>query len=304
MKTILAGIDNGNGNIKVDDICFPAGVKQMEIAPPIVTNVFEMNGKFFETAREKTAVKKIKTESNDLRIGILTALAKKMDRLGIDNADVRLGIGAPLTRVGADRKALTDYMLANSTYCFKYENKSYRVHLLSVDVFPQGYSGVIDLLDSLGTVSVVVDIGTWTVDIMPLREGQPSVGECKSLALGTMNVINDINERLRQRFNEEADVALIKEVMIKGTANIREDYLSIIKNSLEQYTDEIIDNLKNLKINTSLTNIVFIGGGASIMRNHMKNKPENIQIIEDVCINAKGFEKLLAYKYKKEGETI
>ena len=60
----------------------------------------------------------------------------------------------------------------------------------------------------------------------------------------------------------------------------------------------VMNNLKTLKFNSTLTEFVFLGGGASVIKNFGRDLGENITIIEDVCINAKGYEDLLTHKYK------
>ncbi|HPF28615.1 MAG TPA: hypothetical protein PLZ77_00760, partial [Lachnospiraceae bacterium] len=60
----------------------------------------------------------------------------------------------------------------------------------------------------------------------------------------------------------------------------------------------IMDNLRSLKFNTVLTDFIFIGGGASVIKHFCKEIEPNMTIIEDVNINAKGYEDILRHKYK------
>ena len=160
------------------------------------------------------------------------------------------------------------------------------------------YAGVVSKLNSFGTSAVVVDIGSWTIDILPLTEGQPDLARCKSLPMGTITAMNDINEALRQKFGEEADEAFIKEVMINGESNINRDYLRVIQEGLYNYVEDIMNNLRSLKFNSVLTQFVFIGGGAAIIKNFLKEQEANITVIDDVFINAKGYEEIMKHKYK------
>lgn len=141
-------------------------------------------------------------------------------------------------------------------------------------------------------------IGSWTIDILPIIEGQPDVSQCKSLSLGTFTAIADINENLRQKFGEEANEVIIKDVMLHRKSAINQKYLTIIQDGLTVYADKIMNNLRSLKINFDLTQFVFIGGGASIIKNFSSDLGENMLIIEDVCINAKGYKDILEHKYK------
>jgi len=87
--------------------------------------------------------------------------------------------------------------------------------------------------------------------------------------------------------------------MIDGTAGIDAGYLQVIKDGLRLYVTDIMDNLRALKFNTVLTQYVFIGGGSSIVRNFLDEKPEKCLIIEDININAKGYENIMRHKYKE-----
>ena len=86
--------------------------------------------------------------------------------------------------------------------------------------------------------------------------------------------------------------------MLHGKSAINQKYLTIIQDGLTVYADKIMNNLRSLKINFDLTQFVFIGGGASIIKNFSSDLGENMLIVEDVCINAKGYKDILEHKYK------
>lgn len=237
-------------------------------------------------------------ENENTLVLTMAIIAEELKKQGKTCAEIRFGVGLPLTRMGKEKQNYNDYMLRNRRLNFKYEGISYSVYILSVDVFPQGYAGVVSKLNTFGTAAVVVDIGSWTIDILPLIEGQPDLARCKSLAMGTITAMNDINEALRQKFGEEADEAFIKEVMIHGESNINKEYLNVIKDGLYKYVEDIMNSLRSLKFNSTLTHFVFIGGGATIIRNFLKEQDANITIIDDVNINAKGYEEIMRHKYK------
>lgn len=200
--------------------------------------------------------------------------------------------------MGAEKQEFYNYFMKNRRLNYKYEGQFYSVYIVSVDVFPQGYAAVVNRLNTFAMSTVVVDIGSWTIDILPIIEGQPDVSQCKSLSLGTFTAIADINENLRQKFGEEANEVIIKDVMLHRKSAINQKYLTIIQDGLTVYADKIMNNLRSLKINFDLTQFVFIGGGASIIKNFSSDLGENMLIIEDVCINAKGYKDILEHKYK------
>lgn len=298
MSEMIMGVDIGYGNTKGSKTLIQSGVKKLASKPPIDTKTVEYNGEYYAVGGSKLDIQKSKTENENTLILTMATIAEELRKIGRTSADIRLGVGLPLTRMGAEKQDYLDYMLRSRRLNFKYEGKSYSVFIVSVDVFPQGYAGVISKLNTFGTSAVVVDIGSWTIDILPLTEGEPDLARCKSLPMGTITAMNDINEALRQKFGEEADEAFIKEVMIKGESNINRDYLRVIQEGLYNYVEDIMNNLRSLKFNSVLTHFVFIGGGATIIKNFLKEQETNITVVDDVFINAKGYEEILRHKYK------
>ena len=199
--------------------------------------------------------------------------------------------------MGAEKQAFLDYYNKNRRMVYKYEDVTYSVNLLSVNVFPQGYAGVVAKLPELKKSVVIVDIGSWTIEILPIENFVPDLTRCKSLTMGTITCMNDINEALRQNLGKEADESTIKDIMMYGTSDIPAEYLSIIKSELRDYVTSIMDTLRALNFNPDLTQFVFIAGGASIMKHFL---PETFKrscvIIDDVHINAKGYEDLIRKK--------
>lgn len=298
MSEIIMGVDIGYGNTKGSKTLIQSGVKKLASKPPIDTKTVEYNGEYYAVGGSKLDIQKSKTENENTLILTMATIAEELKKIGRTSADIRLGVGLPLTRMGAEKQNYLDYMLRSRRLNFKYEGKSFSIYIVSVDVFPQGYAGVVSKLNSFGTSAVVVDIGSWTIDILPLSEGQPDLARCKSLPMGTITAMNDINEALRQKFGEEADEAFIKEVMINGESNINRDYLRVIQEGLYNYVEDIMNNLRSLKFNSVLTQFVFIGGGAAIIKNFLKEQEANITVIDDVFINAKGYEEIMKHKYK------
>lgn len=301
MSVLFIGVDNGNGNAKGDSgFVMASGVKRLPTKPPIETKTLSWNGQHYAVGVPKTEIKQSRTDNEDVLVQTMAVCAEKMKSLGLASAEIRLGVGLPLTRMGAEKRDFHDYFMRNRKLNFRYEGCNYSIYLISVDVFPQGYAAVVSRLNTFAMTTVVADVGSWTVDILPITEGQPDVSRCKSLSLGTFTAMADINESLRQKFGEEADEAIIKDIMIHGTSNINREYLEVIQDGLYAYVDGIMSSLKTLKFNSTLTEFVFIGGGASLIKHFAKDLGANVTVIEDVCINARGYEDILKHKYKEE----
>ena len=297
MASFILGVDVGYGNTKTAHNCFSSVVKKLPGKPPINTRVIETPEGFYAIGNGKMSIQKTKTEDENMRVLTMAGIAEELKKVDTTVADVYLGVGVPLTRMGAEKQSFLDYYNKNRRLIFKYEDVQYSVTLLSVDVFPQGYAGVVSFMRDFHKSALVIDIGSWTVDILPLTEFIPDQTRCKSLPLGTITCMNDINEALRQNLGQDADETTIKEVMIYGTSDIPEDYLSIIKNGLRAYASNLMDQIRALNFNSDLTQFIFIGGGATIMKHFLSEEDrKNALFFDDVHINAKGYEDLIRHK--------
>ena len=56
---------------------------------------------------------------------------------------------------------------------FAFEQVSHHIMIENVAVFPQCYAAVADRLPSFAKKTLVVDIGSWTIDIMPVIDRAP-----------------------------------------------------------------------------------------------------------------------------------
>ncbi|MBP5607127.1 MAG: ParM/StbA family protein [Lachnospiraceae bacterium] len=297
MAQFIIGVDVGYGNTKTAHNCFSSGAKKLPGKPPLSTMVVETTEGYYAIGNGKVSIQKSKTEDEYMRVLTMAAIAEELKRNKVTIADVHLGVGVPLTRMGAEKDEFINYYNKNRRLIFKYEDVQYSVTLSSVNVFPQGYAGVVSLMPTFRMPSLVIDIGSWTVDILPLVELKPDMQRVKSLPLGTITCINEINEALRQRLGSDADESIIKNVMINGSADIPDSYLSIIQTGLSSYVTNLMDQIRALGFNPDLTQFVYIGGGATIMKHFLSQENiKNALILDDVNINAKGYEDLIRHK--------
>lgn len=297
MNELFIGVDIGYGNTKSMNHVFASGIKELFVKPPLEKKCVKYKDKYYIVGNPKMEIPKSKTENEHTRILTMAIIAEELKGRRLTEADIRLGIGLPLTKMGSEKNDYEKYMLAEPNLEFEYEDKLYKVHIKSVDVFPQGYAGYLEKIKDIKKSAVIVDIGSWTVDILPIKDGKPDIARCKSLPLGTITCMNEINENLRQLFDGEADEGTIKEVMIKGKSDINNNYLTVIKEGISAYVDSIMNNLRGLKFNKDINQFVFIGGGAAII-DHFYADKDSVTIFSDICINAKGYAHLIETKYK------
>ena len=96
----------------------------------------------------------------------------------------------------------------------------------------------------------------------------------------------------------------IQEIMRTGRhEKLPEKYLTIVQECLRVYAEKVCNILLEHGYNLEVTEIVFVDGGAGVVKRFGNYDGKNIQYIEDVRANAKGYEylgKLFLSTHKKE----
>lgn len=292
-NTIAIAIDHGWSQMKtVNTEVFTTGVKEITTKPAIYDNVLEYEGKYYKVGGDRLEVKENKVLDENFYLLTLAAIAKELEYRCKRNAHILLAVGLPIGRFGAERDSFIEYLSKNKAVKFKFEKKEYQVYIERVSVYPQGYAAIAPAIKSMAHKELVVDIGSWTVDLLPIVEHSPDESKCVTTPDGIITCMRSINEQCVRQLNGPVDEYIIKQVMITGTADVDNEYLEIIRSEIEAYTQRIFRMIGEQGYNLKTIPITFVGGGAIIMKNFGKFEQRNIKYIEDVKSNAKGYEYL------------
>ena len=286
----IIAIDHGWSHIKTRSTVFVSGVEE-NVSPTFFDNVLEYNGKFYNIGGNRIEVKNTKVDNNDFYLLTLAAIAKELKNRNLTDANVYLAVGLPLTRFGEEKQAFIDYLKKDKEVTFKYAEKEYHITIEKVSVFPQCYAAVADMIPTFARKAVVIDIGSWTVDIMPVVNKQPDDQRCSSLPKGIITCMREMNRACVRRFNYELDESDIEHyIRYHQIDGIPKDVVALMDNFLAKYAEMIIRSLKEMEINIQTTPIYFVGGGAVVMKNYGGLNLQNVYYKQDVKSNAKGFE--------------
>lgn len=286
----IIAIDHGWSHIKTRSTVFVSGVEE-NVSPTFFDNVLEYNGKFYNIGGKRIEVKNTKVDNNDFYLLTLAAIAKELKNRNLTDANVYLAVGLPLTRFGEEKQAFIDYLKKDKEVTFKYAEKEYHITIEKVSVFPQCYAAVADMIPTFARKAVVIDIGSWTVDIMPVVNKQPDDQRCSSLPKGIITCMREMNRACVRRFNYELDESDIEHyIRYHQIDGIPKDVVALMDNFLAKYAGMIIRSLKEMEINIQTTPIYFVGGGAVVMKNYGCLNMQNVYYKQDVKSNAKGFE--------------
>lgn len=291
-NTIVIAIDHGWSACKTSNFVFCSGVREITTEPAINDNVVQYNGRYYKIGSERLKVKDTKVEDDNYYLLTLAAIAKELKLKGRKSATILLVVGLPLTRFGAEKSDFIRYLMRARNVTFLFEKEEYSVNIEKVVVYPQCYGAVVDRLYKMPGKALAVDIGSWTLDIMPIVNKDPDEAMCVTFQEGVITCIQQINKECVRQLNGEIDETQIEQFLIDGGGNIPAKYQKIIVSEVKRYCSEIINHIRELGYNLELTFIVFVGGGASLIKRFAGLEQENIVYIEDVKANALGFERL------------
>ena len=236
-KLEVIGIDHGWSMMKTISQVFVTGVKEITTTPALFGDVLEYEGKFYKVGTVRQEVKDTKVEDDSFYLLTLATVAKELKRRGLAEAKVFLAVGLPLTRFGAEKNDFIKYLTKNKRVSFKYENEPYHIEIDDVAVFPQCYAAVVDKIPTMAKKTLIVDIGSWTIDIMPVINKSPDESKCVTIPKGLITCMRSINEQCVRQLNGEVDESEIQDIMRYGRSDIDDEYFAIIKAEISVATE-------------------------------------------------------------------
>ena len=305
-ETITIGVDHGYAAMKSKNFSFPTGLVEYEHEPYTQKDVLEYGGKFYVVGSGRQPLQKDKTATEDYYLLTLAAIAKELAHRGAEpTAAVHLAAGLPLTSFGRDKKKFREYLLRDSQPAsFRYEGIAYTVTITEVSLFPQGYAAVLTQSELLDEPSVIVaDIGGWTVDLMRLDNRIPNAATCRSLELGMIRCLDEIAEQIRRTLGLSMTAAQIESVLCGDANSVDDNAKTIIHREAGAYTRRLLSAITESGLDVRAMPAVFLGGGAALLKRHVSATDGLCRplILDDVCLNAKGYERLVGQLSRSVG---
>lgn len=291
-RIYYVGIDHGNHLMKSTNHVFENGVERLATKPTFSGNTLIHEGVFYKIGEKRNSVKDSKLADDDYYLLTLAALAKECQSGAIPNgARVVLGVGLPLKHFATTRKAFVRYLKREQTVKFNYEDMQYNFTIENVLVFPQCYAAVADKLGDMKGEYLIVDVGSWTIDIMHVKDGVPVESKCETFTESMISVIQGIRSKSSELFGKEISEDVITDFISNGNDNCAEKYTRLMESELEAFAKKVEGILKENGHDTEFANIIYVGGGAKVMAAYGR-RGNNIDYVVDVRANAKGYEYL------------
>ncbi len=293
-NTRIIGIDHGYGNMKTANHCFPTGILAYDTEPLFTADMLVYDGKYYliGEGHKEFAPDKIKDE--DYYLLTLVAIAKELKAENLTEAAVYLAVGLPLTWVSGQKKTFADYLCKNEEVCFTYKKTDYKIRIVGVSVYPQGYAAIAPFATKLTGQNLIDDIGNGTMNVLYMVNGKPLSGKMFTEKFGTYQATLAIREAFMQKTQREITDFTIEEVLRTGTAEIPASDLKIIKAVATEYVRDIFRRLREHGYDENTMRLYITGGGSCLVKNFYKTNPDRTVFIEDICAAAKGYEYLAA----------
>ena len=327
------GVDVGNSDTKSENTVTPSGFITRGLLPYGADDCLFFNGKYYvPDPEERFPYKKDKTVDDNMFILTLFAIAKEalfevssdlgartkedIQRAvsGIDT--VNLGVGLPPAHCSVLGEKTVAYYKdrMGSGVSFSYNGIKFSFRLDDCRFFPQDWAAIVTHSPD-SDESVVkkyssyyaVDIGGYTVDVVPIMNRKPAAARCASLDMGILCMYSELVKSIEQDHGKTVKPSVIEDVLRgKPTilpGNIREEIFAYAR----EWSNNIIRSLAEAGVFFDSYPVVFLGGGAEAFRECIKENPA-IQLCEFIFganVNAMGYTKLLQLyrlREKEQGE--
>lgn len=293
-RSYVIGIDHGFHMVKGTHTIFSNGVDRLDHLPTLTNDTLIYEGKAYKIGESRMDVKDRKTEDDDYYLLTMAGVARELNvrMLNGNGTHIRLAVGIPFTTFGEEREEFIKYFMRNEGRMeFNFEGTFYSIIIDKVLCFPQCYAAVADRLGSMKGEWLIVDVGSWTIDIMTVVNGVPHESRCQTFNKSIINVMQNINKKCIALTGGSIPENTVMECIQGINTTVPDKYRSIIESELKSFAQKIEGILKENGHDTDFSHIIYVGGGAKIMRTYGKHGL-NISYLDDVKANAMGYEYL------------
>jgi len=303
---IIIGVDVGFQYVKGVDVIFPNGVTNLgNAAPTLVENSLFYEGNYYKIGEGREKITDSKLNDNNARLLTMVAIAKELKNKMLTEADIVLAVGIPFSNYGKDKAEVVDYYNRTRELNFMYENTEYHINLIKVLCFPQCYSAIAPRLTNMvDSDYIVIDIGSKTTDIVYVQKGRPIESKSLTVELAMIKWLRQIQGQLQIQYSKDVPEDEILKVILDEDSLLPSEYKTFIRSKVQDQIEELLLELQERGYNLEFTNVIFIGGGAVVVRNYYKQYRANFYYDCDISANAKGYEFLASTMIERAGDDI
>ena len=296
---MLIGVDHGNKQIKtVHCDPFVSGLQQSS-TKPFGTNILKYQGNYYTLSSERIPFRRDKTEDDRFFILTLFAVANELEFRGCSKNELRhvqLAVGLPPAHFGSQAEKFAAYFRGRGVVEFEYQEREYAVSIDRADCFPQAYAAAATMLHTLldDPKVVILDIGGFTADYLLMRNGKADLTSCDSLENGVILLYN----KIRSKGNAELDLLLdesdVDAILTGKQAQYPKAAIQLVERLAQEFVNDLFSTLRERMLDLRYCKVVFVGGGAILLRRQIQasGKVGTPIFVTDINANAAGFEYL------------
>lgn len=292
--TKIIAVDHGYGNIKTANTVTPTGLIACETEPIFTGSILKYEGTYYRISEGHKEFVSDKASDDEYYLLTLMAVARELNIQGIQEADVYLAAGLPLTWIRVQREEFRRYLMRNEEVRFTFNSNDYHIRFRGCSLYPQNYPAVIDRLGDFKGTNMLADIGNGTMNIMYIINKKAIESKCWTEKQGVNQCVIAAKNAVMDSFGVKIEENIIEQVLRYGTADIGKPYLDCIGSAAKKYVEALFATLRRYEYNPDLMRLFIVGGGGCMIRNFGLYDTQRVTVIEDICATAKGYE-YLAY---------
>lgn len=287
----IIGFDDGYQLGKTANFVFDNGVHMLGSAEPTLKeNSLFYDGEYFKVGEGRAAITEDKVSDDTARLRTMAGIAMELRKAGLCKAEIILVVGLPFSNYGRDKLKLTDYYNRRNVLDFSYEGEDYSVTVVKVIVCPQCYSAIASRLGNMKDDYLVVDIGSKTTDVVYVQNGFPVESKSITIEKAMVKWMKEIQRDMKVQTGKDIPEHEVMKILLKEESHLPIVYAELINGMMREKICSLELELAERGYDMDYTNIIYVGGGALMARNHAGKYRSHTAYDCDLCANAKGYE--------------
>lgn len=304
-QNLIVPIDHGNRNMKTENNIFTSSYVVSDSKPALGEYLY-YQGQYYILGNQRFPYMRDKTVDDRFFILTLFAIAMEAKQQMVTPDTilrVELPIGLPPKHYGSLYKKFEEYFLNKGMQKFTYKGISYQAEITQAVAFPQDYAAAMTQYNEIKDCNkvITVDIGGVTLDYMLIRGGQPDMSVCDSLEKGVVPLYNKVTSRIRNEYDTLLEETDVDSIILEQKTDFSDAIVKIVQSEAKTFVDDILGTLRERGLDLKTGCVVFIGGGAKLLRKYFEESDRigKSIFIEDICANAKGYGLLYQIQKRK-----
>ena len=296
--TKIIGIDHGYGNCKSASTVTKTGIYKYDTEPIFSGNVLEFEGKFYKFGEGHKEFIPDKSQDEDFYLFTLMAVAKELSKYKIQTANVYLAVGLPLTWIRIQKESFKNYLMQHKSVSYRFNDKVYNITFVGCSVYPQGYPAIVERIKDFTGTNLVADIGNGTMNIMYVNNKKPIESKCWTEKIGVNQCMIAAKNHIMDLYGIKIDDSIVENFLRYGTVDVTPKYLEALQKVATEYVEDIFDTLKKYEYDPDTVRLHILGGGGCLVKNFGVYDKDRVEICNDICASAKGYEYLAYMKLR------